>query len=140
MVVFASLHMWVTELLNTCVKCVPSNGCNASLSSDGAWAPRSFAHFRKYFPLLKRGDTQGSGVSMPNWQGVKRRGSGVSSFTVHSAWHLIKVMLVSFSVPWKCEICLGKAPLTLPVSMPVLLLGVCSRRSLVGSKKYYATW
>lgn len=76
---------------------------------------------------------------MPNWQGVKHTGSGVTSFTVHSAWHLIKVMLVSFSVPQKCEIYLGKAPLTLPVSVPVLL-GVCSRRSLVESKKYYATW
>lgn len=99
MVVLVSLHIWVTDQLNTCAKCIPSNGCKASLSSDGDWAPRSLAHFWKYFPLLKKGDTQRSGVSMPNWQGVKRRGSGVSSFTVHSAWHLIKVTLLSFSVP-----------------------------------------
>lgn len=99
MVVFVSLHIWMIDLLSTCEKCIPSNGCNASLSSDGAWTPRSFAHFWKYFPLLQRGDTQRSGVSMPNWQAIKHRGSGVSSFTVHGAWHLIKVMLVSFSVP-----------------------------------------
>lgn len=48
--------------------------------------------------------------------------------------HSIKVMLVSFFVPYKCEIYLGKATLTLPISMSVLLLGVCSRRSLEESK------
>lgn len=48
--------------------------------------------------------------------------------------HSTKVTLVSFFVPYKCEIYLGKATLTLPISVSVLLLGVCSRRSLEETK------